>query len=74
MSKGQNCSFKFAVNTDKPMQKKDMIFQQTQRRAQYGQKISLKNSFVCSLWSWARLYIGKERMSLIGFLEWLASN
>ena len=34
----------------------------------------LKNSFVCSLWSWARLYIGKERMSLIGFLEWLASN
>ncbi|RVW45036.1 putative ribonuclease H protein [Vitis vinifera] len=29
----------------------------------------LKNSFVCSLWSWARLYIGKERMSLIGFLE-----
>lgn len=40
MSKGQNCSFKFDVNTDKPMQKKDMIFQQTQRRAQYGQKIS----------------------------------
>ncbi|RVW82144.1 hypothetical protein CK203_052488 [Vitis vinifera] len=34
----------------------------------------LKNSFVCSLWSWARLYIGEERMSLIGFLEWLASN
>ena len=34
----------------------------------------LKNSFVCNLWSWARLYIGEERVSLIGFLEWLASN
>ena len=34
----------------------------------------LKNSFVCSLWSWARLYIGEERVSLIGFLELLASN
>ena len=31
----------------------------------------LKNSFVCSLWSWTRLYIGEERLSLIGFLEWL---
>ena len=34
----------------------------------------LKNSFVCNLWSWARLYIGEARLSLIGFLEWLASN
>ena len=34
----------------------------------------LKNSFVCNLWSWARLYIGETRLSLIGFLEWLASN
>ena len=33
----------------------------------------LKNSFVCNLWSWARLYIGEESLSLIGFLEWLAS-
>ena len=32
----------------------------------------LKNSFVCNLWSWARLYIGEESFSLIGFLEWLA--
>ena len=34
----------------------------------------LNNSFVCSLWSWARLYIREERLSLIGFLEWLVSN
>ena len=34
----------------------------------------LKNSFVCNLWSWARVYIGEESSSLIGFLEWLAST
>ena len=34
----------------------------------------LKNFFVCNLGSWARLYIGEESLSLIGFLEWLASN
>ena len=33
----------------------------------------LKNSFVCNLWSWAKLYVGEEAFSLIGFLEWLAS-
>ncbi|KAJ9673635.1 hypothetical protein PVL29_023281 [Vitis rotundifolia] len=33
----------------------------------------LKNSFVCNLWSWARVYIGEESSSLIGFLEWLAT-
>ena len=34
----------------------------------------LKNSFVCSLWSWAQVYIGEESLSLLGFLEWLAST
>ena len=34
----------------------------------------LKNFFVCNLWSWARLYISEESLSLIGFLEWLAST
>ena len=33
----------------------------------------LKTSFVCNLWGWAKLYIGEEPLSLIGFLEWLAS-
>ena len=33
----------------------------------------LKNSFVCTLWSWARVYIGEESSSLLGFLEWLAA-
>ena len=34
----------------------------------------LKNSFVCNLWGWAKLYIGEVPPSLIDFLEWLASN
>ena len=34
----------------------------------------LKNSFVCNLWSWARVYIGEESSSLLGFLEWLAAT
>ena len=32
----------------------------------------LKNSFVCNLWCWARLYSGESSLSLIGFLEWIA--
>ena len=34
----------------------------------------LKNSFVYNLWSWARVYIGGESLSLLDFLEWLAST
>ena len=34
----------------------------------------LKNSFVCNMWSWAKLYVGAEAFSLIGFLEWIAST
>ena len=34
----------------------------------------LKNSFVCILWGWTKLYIGEDPPSLIEFLEWLASN
>ena len=33
---------------------------------------TLKNSFVCSLRSWAKLYRGEESSSLLGFLEWVA--
>ena len=33
-----------------------------------------KNSFVCNLWCWTILYIREESLSLIGFLEWLASS
>ena len=33
---------------------------------------TLKNSFVCNLWSWAKLYRGEESSSLLGFLEWIA--
>ena len=34
----------------------------------------LKHSFVSTLWGWNSLYIDEEISSLIGFLEWLASN
>ena len=34
----------------------------------------LKNSFISNLWGWAKLYIGEGLLSLIGFLEWLASS
>ena len=34
----------------------------------------LKNSFVCNLWRWARLYSGESSLSLISFLEWLTSS
>ena len=34
----------------------------------------LKNSFVCNLWCWARMYSGERSLSLIGFLEWIASR
>ena len=33
----------------------------------------IKNSFVCNVWGWAKLYSGAESRSLVGFLEWLAS-
>ena len=33
-----------------------------------------KYSFVCNIWGWAKLYMDEEPLSLIGFLEWLASN
>ena len=34
----------------------------------------VKNFFVCNLWSWAKLYLGEEAFSLIGFLEWVTST
>ena len=34
----------------------------------------IKYSFVCNIWGWAKLYMGEEPNSLIGFLEWLASR
>ena len=34
----------------------------------------IKYSFVCNIWDWAKLYMGEEPNSFIGFLEWLASR
>ena len=36
--------------------------------------VGVKYFFVCNIWGWAKLYIGEEPNSLIGFLEWLASR
>ena len=44
---------------------------------QGGEELAIqkvKNSFVCNVWGWAKLYSGAEPHSLIGFLEWLASS
>ena len=53
-----------------------MIWKERNRLAFRGGVLAiqkLKTSFVCNLWGWAKLYIGEEPLSLIGFLEWLAS-
>ena len=34
----------------------------------------IKNSFVCNVWGWAKVYSGAEPRFLIGFLEWIASS
>ena len=35
---------------------------------------TLKSSFVCNLWNWAKVYLGEKSFSLIGCLEWIAST
>ena len=34
----------------------------------------LKNSFVCSFWSWTKLYIDVGPIPLINFFDWLGSR
>ena len=34
----------------------------------------LKYSFVCSLWSWTKLYMDADPLSLINFFYWLGSR
>ena len=34
----------------------------------------LNNFFICNLWNWAKLYLGEKALSLLGFLEWIAST
>ena len=51
------------------------VWKERNRSAFRGDSLAiqkLKNSFVCNLWSWARVYMGEESSSLLGFLEWLA--
>ena len=54
-----------------------MVWKERNRLAFKGRVLNiqkLKNSFICTLWSWARVYIGEESSSLLGFLEWLAAT
>ena len=53
-----------------------MVWNERNRLAFRGDSLAiqkLKSSFVCNLWSWARVYMGEESSSLLGFLEWLAA-
>ena len=34
----------------------------------------LKNSFVCNLWSWSKVSIDMNPISLISFIDWLGSK
>ena len=34
----------------------------------------MKNSFVCSVWSWTKLYIDERPLPLINFFDWLGSR
>ena len=54
-----------------------MIWKERNRLAFKGGVLhiqKLKNFFVCNLWGWARLDIEDNSLSLLGFLEWLAST
>ena len=54
-----------------------MVWKERNRLAFKGGVLAIqkvKNSFVCNVWGWAKLYSGAEPRSLIGFLEWLASS
>ena len=53
-----------------------MVWKERNRLAFKGGSLArqkLKNSFVRNLWSWAKVYMGDESSSLLGFLEWLAA-
>ena len=54
-----------------------MVWKERNRLAFRGGVVNiqrLKSSFVCNLWNWAKVYLGEESFSLIGFLEWIAST
>ena len=34
----------------------------------------MKNSFVCSYWSWTKLFIDERPLSLINFFDWLGTR
>ena len=54
-----------------------MVWKERNRLAFKGGVLAIqkvKNSFVCNVLGWAKLYSGAEPRSLIGFLEWLASS
>ena len=34
----------------------------------------LKDSFVCNLWSWSRVFVDMSPISLVSFIDWLDSK
>ena len=64
----------FGIQWMFPETVKEVLFSWSGSFVGKKRKQKLKNSFVCNLWSWAKVYIGEESSSLIGFLEWLAST
>ena len=34
----------------------------------------MRNSFVCSFWSWTKLFIDERPLPLINFFDWLGSR
>ena len=53
------------------------VWKEMNRLAFRGRELAIqrfKYSFLCNIWGWAKLYMGEEPHSLIGFMEWLASR
>ena len=34
----------------------------------------LKNSFICNLWSWSKVFVDMNLNSLVNFIDWLGSK
>ena len=54
-----------------------MVWKERNRIAFNNEELSIqrmKNSFVCSFWSWTKLFIDERPLSLINFFDWLGSR
>ena len=54
-----------------------MVWKKRNRLAFRGGVLAIqrfKYSFVCYIWGWAKLYMDEKPLSLLDFLEWIASS